>query len=65
MLGFYLKYLPGDVNTNVVLSSFADILSCLAAGFISYYIGSKQFFIFAYGAATIIGVLLANINSEE
>ena len=35
IIGFYMKYVPGNVFSNIIVSSVADGLSSIAAGLIA------------------------------
>jgi hypothetical protein len=41
MVGFYVKYIPGDVFQNVIFSSISEALACFATGFVADYFGTK------------------------
>ena len=41
IIGFYVKYIPGDAFMNIIVTSIADAISSIAAGSISQAIGAK------------------------
>ena len=40
IIGFYIKYIPGSVFSNVIVTSIADGLSSITAGIIAQYVGT-------------------------
>lgn len=65
MLGFYVKYIPGDVFTNVVLSSVAEGSACCLAGLIANMIGTKITLLCAFMTAGTFGMALIFIPAES
>ena len=35
IIGFYIKYIPGDAFKNIIITSIADALSSIGAGLVS------------------------------
>ncbi len=42
MIGLYVKYIPGDIYTNVIISSISEASSCLISGIIANRIGTRH-----------------------
>ena len=40
ILGFYIKYIPGSMFINVIITCFADALSSICAGLIAMRYGT-------------------------
>ena len=45
LIGFQLKYLPGDIYINSMVTSFAELLGVLISGVIFTYLGLKLAYI--------------------
>ena len=58
ILGFYIKYIPGDIFINIIVTCVADALSSIGAGVIAQSIGTQRTLFGAYALAAIGGVLL-------
>ena len=40
IIGFYIKYIPGDIFVNMITTCIADVISSIVAGVIAQYIGT-------------------------
>lgn len=58
IITFYLKYIPGSVYVNTVLSCSAEITAYLVSGVIMKVFGAKLSFIVAYILAAVGGIFL-------
>jgi hypothetical protein len=58
IIGFYIKYIPGDIFSNMIACAVADCASSLAAGMIAQYYGTKNTLTFSFGLAAFGGVAL-------
>jgi len=56
LTGFQLKYLPGDMYTNSLISSFAELLGVGIAGAIYTYLGLKMSYVLPL-VVSLIGCL--------
>ncbi len=59
LISYYLKYIPGDLYTNVILSSIAEMASAFSSGWISKKIGNKNTLIISYMTSCIFSLILA------
>jgi hypothetical protein len=58
MLNYYLKYVPGDIYTNIIVASVSDMFASLISGLISNFIGTKKTIIFSFFMAFVFGLPL-------
>lgn len=58
ILGFYIKYIPGDVFSNVIITSIADALSSIGAGIVADKYGAKKTLFFSFTLAAVAGMAL-------
>ena len=58
IIGFYIKYVPGDPFRNVIVISIGDALSSIAAGSISQGIGAKNTLFLSFSLAAIGAIAL-------
>jgi len=67
IIGFYIKYVPGDPFENVIVISIGDALSSIAAGSISSRIGAKNtlFLSFTLAAFGAIALMFARDNEND
>jgi len=56
IIGFYIKYIPGDVFINIIIVSIADALSSIGAGIVASSIGAKKTLFMSFSLATIAGM---------
>ena len=64
LMGFYVKYIPGDLYLNATLAAFADCFACLFAGLVARKTGSKNAFTFCFINAIVMGVILSLIPED-
>ena len=64
IIGFYIKYIPGDVFSNIIITSIADGLSAIGAGVVSTKFGAKNtmFLSFLLAALAGLGLMLSGDN---
>ena len=58
IIGFYIKYIPGNMFINVIIMCVADAISSIFAGIIASSIGTRKTMFYSYGLAAVAGVLL-------
>jgi MFS family permease len=58
IIGFYIKYVPGDPFKNVIVISIGDALSSIAAGSISQGIGAKNTLFLSFSLADLGAIAL-------
>ncbi len=64
MVGFYIKYIPGDIFENVIIASLSESLACLISGFIALVLGTKNTLIMCFAVGGIFGLALAFIDPQ-
>ena len=62
MVGFYIKYIPGDIFQNVIISSVSEALACLISGFIALVIGTKNTLLLCFIIGGVFGLALAFLD---
>lgn len=65
MIGFYIKYIPGDIYTNVIISSLSESTACLVSGVFGVLIGTKWSLSISFLIGGIFGVMLCFIPEEN
>ena len=65
ILGFYIKYIPGDIFINIIITCVADAVSSIGAGVIAQTIGTQRTLFGSYALAAIGGVLLILFDQNE
>ena len=65
IIGFYVKYLPGDAFMNIIVTSVADAISSIVAGSISTAIGAKNTLFMSFSLATIGAIALMFSGDEK
>jgi hypothetical protein len=58
LLSFQLKYLPGDIYSNSIATTFAEIMGITLAGLMYRYVGLKLSFIVPYLIAVFGAILI-------
>jgi Na+/melibiose symporter-like transporter len=58
IIGFYIKYIPGDIYSNMIAMNIADAASSVAAGLMAQYYGTKSTLTISFACAAIGGVCL-------
>ena len=56
MVGFLLKYFPGNVYVNGAVSAISEVVATILAGVIYEKLGCKKAFVFMYALSTVGGV---------
>lgn len=56
MLGFLLKYFPGNIYANGLMSSISEMSGDLTIGLIYHRIGTKATYYLCFGLATLAGL---------
>ena len=65
ILGFYIKYIPGDIFINIIITCVADAISSIGAVVIAQTIGTQRTLFASYGLAAIGGVLLILFDKND
>lgn len=65
MIGYYNKYIPGNVYTIIIVSSMAEVSSTLLTGVMATYIGCKKTFIICFTVGLVFGVSLVLLPESE
>ena len=58
LINFYLKYIPGNIFINTIVSSLSASISCYIAGVIIVKMGSRNGMCIAFTLCFLSGVLL-------
>ena len=58
IIGFYIKYVPGDIFSNMIATSVSDGLSSIAAGVFAQILGTKRTITFSFMFASCGGLML-------
>ena len=64
IIGFYIKYIPGNVFANVISTSVADAVSSIAVGIIVQYVGAKKTMLLSFAVAAVGGLALIMAGNE-
>ena len=62
MVGFYIKYIPGDIYKNVIISCLSESFACLISGFIAVIFGTKNTLLVCFAMGGIFGICLAFLD---
>eukprot|EP00347_Sterkiella_histriomuscorum_P021166 403334998 len=62
MVGFYIKYIPGDIFQNVMISSLSESIACLISGFLALLLGTKNTLIMCFLIGGTFGLALAFVD---
>eukprot|EP00355_Strombidium_rassoulzadegani_P001705 CAMPEP_0168609360 /NCGR_PEP_ID=MMETSP0449_2-20121227/1158_1 /TAXON_ID=1082188 /ORGANISM="Strombidium rassoulzadegani, Strain ras09" /LENGTH=176 /DNA_ID=CAMNT_0008649485 /DNA_START=826 /DNA_END=1353 /DNA_ORIENTATION=+ len=65
ILGFYMKYIPGDIFINTIITSFCDAVSSIVTGIISQRIGPQKTMTFGFGLSAVGGIALMVLGKSE
>ena len=65
MVGFYVKYIPGDIFTMVIVSSLAELIACFISGIVSTYLGTKKSLFVSFFFGGFFGSSLIFIPPES
>lgn len=65
MIGFYVKYIPGDMFTNVIVSSISELISTFLSGIVATLIGTKITLIgsFILSCLAGLGLIMVDVNN--
>lgn len=58
LISYYMKYIPGDIYTNVVLSALADCLSSFFSGYLITKVGTQKTLVVSFFISGIFSLLL-------
>lgn len=58
LISYYLKYIPGDIFTNVILSALADCLSSFFSGYFTTKVGTQKTLIVSFFISGVFSLLL-------
>lgn len=64
MILFYMKYLPGNIFTNTIYCSTADVIGYLFTGILFQYVGGKASLIASFGIASVSGLCLLSFSDQ-
>jgi Na+/melibiose symporter-like transporter len=65
MVAYYLKYIPGNIYVNIILSSLAEAIIILSSGFIAKALGSKTTLFLSFAVGGFFGMGLIFVNPEN
>lgn len=65
IIGFYVKYIPGDAFMNIIVTSIADAASSIVAGSISSAIGAKNTLFISFSLATFGAIALMFSGNDK
>ena len=65
MVGFYIKYIPGDVFTMVIVSCMAEFFACLVSGILSSYVGTKKCLFSSFLIGGVFGIAIIFVSPEN
>ncbi|CDW80967.1 organic cation [Stylonychia lemnae] len=65
MVGFYIKYIPGDIFNMVIVSSMAELFACLISGVVSGYVGTKKCLFSSFLMGGVFGILIIFISPSN
>lgn len=66
MIAYYIKYIPGNIYTNVITSAASEVIAYLLSGFLGMYIGTRATFIlsFSLGAGFGVPLMFLSYNAD-
>ena len=64
IIGFYIKYIPGNVFSNIIITSIADALSSVGAGLVAQNCGAKKTLFLSFSLAAVAGMALIFVDEE-
>ena len=65
IIGFYIKYIPGNIFVNMITTCFADAISSIVAGIIASYIGTQRTLFGSFAISALGGVSLILAGKEN
>lgn len=61
-VNFYVKYIPGNMYTNVMVAQFSEIIACFISGSLANRFGTKHTIIFSFAVGGIFGLTMNYVN---
>ena len=58
LISYYLKYIPGDIFTNVILSAMADCMSSFFSAYLTTKVGTQKTLIISFFISGVFSILL-------
>ena len=58
LISYFLKYIPGDIYTNVILSSLAEVFSSFFSAYLSSRLGNQKTLITSFLISGIFSFIL-------
>eukprot|EP00347_Sterkiella_histriomuscorum_P023726 403333595 len=65
MVGFYIKYIPGDIFNMVIVSCMAELIACLVSGMISSHVGTQKCLFTSFLLGGLFGISIIFIDREN
>lgn len=65
LISFLLKYVPGNIFMNTVVSNSSEIVATILAGFVYEIFGSKIAFSISFSLSAIGGLLIALTSADN
>jgi MFS family permease len=65
MIGYYMKYVPGNIYQNIILSTLADMISNIFSGILSNFIGTKKSMTLSFLFACVSGFILVYYEDSD
>ena len=65
IIGFYIKYIPGDIFVNMITTCIADVISSIVAGVIAQYIGTQRTLFGSFAISALGGVCLNLVQKQN
>jgi hypothetical protein len=65
MVGFYIKYIPGDIYINVILSGIAEAIMTFSSGIFANQLGTKFTLCASFAMGGIFGMALVFVPEDN
>lgn len=65
LINFYMKYIPGNIFVNTIVSSASSSISGFVSGLIVLKLGSQNGICFAFGLCFLASILLLAAESND
>ena len=65
MIGFYLKYIPGDIYANFIVSSITEAIACQISGPLANRYGSSETLTVSFVIAGVFGIVMNMIHESN
>ena len=65
MVGFYIKYIPGDIFNMVIVSCLAELFACLISGVLSSRLGTKKCLFSSFLLGGVFGISIIFISPQN